>query len=555
MIIEAVRTRLQEALKKQFKFDGAKVEVTYPDPAFGDLATNVAFGLAKELNKAPQQIAEGLAAAIVGGDIADAKAVNGFINITLTDTALWKATAEPTPQPYTGQTVVTEYSDPNPFKVLHAGHLYTTIVGDVVSNLLEEAGAEVHRTNFGGDVGLHVAKAMWAIIRTLGGEHPEKLNDIDPKKRLEWVSEQYVAGTEAYDHDATAKEQITAMNTQIYKVQETDDHTSAFAQIYWTCREWSYEGFAELYKQLEVKPFEKYYPESETAATGVEMVKEGLKQGVFERSDGAVVYHGEQDGLHTRVFINSNGLPTYETKDLGLAIKKWQDYHFDLSIIITGNDIIEYMKVVEASWHQLQPQITGQTRHLTHGMIRLASGAKMSSRRGNFLRATVVLEAAEAANRKTVGKDQPAVVLAAIKYAFLKQRLGGDIVYDPQESVSLTGNSGPYLQYAHARARSILAKATTPPTPNNPQFDTAEHQLLRRLIEMNAVTAQAVTELQPHLICTYLYELSQEFNRFYEHNRVVGDEREQIRLALVGHYADTLKQGLGILGIEAPDHI
>jgi len=555
MIIDKVRSRLQEAIKEQFKIDDVAPGVSYPDPQFGDLATNVAFGLAGRLKKAPQQIAEELAKAVVGDEVIAAEAANGFINLKLTDEAIWKGVSEAAPKSLKGKTVVTEYSDPNPFKVLHAGHLYTTVVGDVVSNLLEEAGATVHRVNFGGDVGLHVAKAMWAIIKTLGGEHPDKLADIDPDKRLEWVSEQYVAGTQAYEDDPQAKDQITELNARIYKIQTKADHDSDFAQIYWTCRKWSYDGFDKLYEQLKITSFEKYYPESETAALGLDAVEKGLKKDIFERSDGAVVYRGEQDGLHTRVFLNSAGLPTYEAKDLGLAIKKWQDFHFDLSIIITANDIIEYMKVVEAAWHRLQPEITGQTQHLTHGMIQLTGGAKMSSRKGNILRAADVLEAAEAANRKLVDKDQPEVVLAAIKYALLKQRTGGNIIYDPEESVGLTGNSGPYLQYAHARARSILAKAKAAPHSEKSALEPAEHRLLRRIIEFNVVFAQAVGELQPHLICTYLYELSQEFNRFYEGNQVVGDPRSAVRLQLVQEYAHTLKRGLGILGIKAPDHI
>jgi len=555
MIIDQVSKRLQQAMQQQFNINDVVPEVTYPDPEFGDLATNVAFGLAGRLKKAPQQIAEELAAVAVGGELAGAKAVNGFINLTLIDAAIWKAATEVAPSSLKGQTVVAEYSDPNPFKVLHAGHLYTTIVGDVVANLLETAGATVHRVNFGGDVGLHVAKAMWAIVQTLGGEHPEKLGDIDPDKRLEWISEQYVAGTQAYEDDPKAKDQITEMNARIYKIQESDDRKSDFAHIYWTCRTWSYDGFDKLYQRLQITPFEKYYPESQTAPDGIRAVQEGLKKTVFERSDGAVVYRGEQDGLHTRVFLNSAGLPTYEAKDLGLAIQKWQDFHFDLSIIITANDIIEYMKVVEAAWHRLYPEITGKTRHLTHGMVQLAGGAKMSSRKGNILRAVDVLEAAETANRILVNKDQPEVVLAAVKYALLKQRVGGNIIYDPEESVGLTGNSGPYLQYAHARARSILAKADVEPASEKAALEAAERRLLRRLIEFNSVFTEAAEALQPHLICTYLYELSQEFNRFYEGNRVVGDPRSGVRLQLVKAYADTLKRGLAVLGIEAPDHI
>jgi hypothetical protein len=180
---------------------------------------------------------------------------------------------------------------------------------------------------------------------------------------------------------------------------------------------------------------------------------------------------------------------------------------------------------------------------MTHGMVKLAGGVKMSSRKGNILRAVDVLDVAAAANKTASGKDDPQVVLGAVKYAFLKQRLGGDIIYDPEESVSLQGNSGPYLQYAHARARSILAKAPVAQPDLTANLEAAERSLLRKISEYPEVVDTAVRELMPHHICTYLYELAQAFNSFYEHNRVMGHERQGQRLALVTVYADTLKLG------------
>ena len=556
MILERVQQAIDRALSETYGLSGIQIALTYPNSQFGDVATNVAFRIAKQVKKAPAQIAEELSGVLKDDVIAGALPANGFINIILTDSALWELSDEPHMQPYRDKVVVVEYSDPNPFKVLHAGHLYTTLVGDAVSNLLEVAGATVHRVNFGGDVGLHVGRTMWAVLEELGGEHPEKLEGIHEDERLDWLSAQYVKGTAAYDDNERAKADIISLNKRVYQLHSEDEHNTEFARIYWTCRQWSYDGFDLLYKKLGVVPFEKYYPESLTTPVGVKTVQDGLEKGVFEKSDGAVVYRGEADGLHTRVFLTSNGLPTYEAKDLGLAQQKWKDYHFDQSIIITGNDIIEYMKVVVAALAHFHPEVAERSTHLTHGMIKLAGGAKMSSRRGNILRATDVLEAASKANQKENGKAQPEVALAAIKYAFIKQRIGGDIVFDPQESVALQGNSGPYLQYAHARARSILAKAGSDVSKqSDSQLEPAEHQLLRHIAIYNAVLEQATSELLPSHIATYLYQLSQEFNRFYENNQVVGHNRSVVRLALIQKYADVLRDGLRILGIAAPDHI
>ncbi len=537
---------------------GVDVELTRSEEQFGDYATNVALRLAKELNANPREIAEKIASKLYHAAIAKTEVAGpGFINLTLTDDALWSLSGQPPAQTLAGKQVVAEYSDPNPFKVLHAGHLYTTITGDAIAKLLETAGATVHRLNYGGDVGLHVGKCMWAIVRFLEGEHPKKLEAVETDKRLEWLSERYIEGNNAYEADEQAKAEIVAINKRVYQLHTNNDHDSDFAQIYWTGRQWSYDGFDRLYDQLQITPFEKYIPESEVTPVGIEMVQKGLAQGVFEESDGAIVFKGEPHGLHTRVFLNSGGLPTYEAKDLGLAALKWQQYNFDLGVIITANDIVEYMKVVLKVLEHFYPEVVKRSKHFTHGVIKLPGGIKMSSRKGNILRAIDILEAAHEANKTTNGHDNQQTVLAAIKYAFLKQRIGGDIIYDPAESVALEGNSGPYLQYAHARARSILAKAKTADSGQLTvdSLETGERSLLRKISEYTEVVDRSVQEFMPHHICTYLYELAQTFNSFYEHNRVLGDPRELTRLRLVQKYADTLKNGLQILNITAPERM
>lgn len=550
-----------------------QIELTRPEERFGDYATNAALQLAGRLNKPPREVAESLAVKLretLAGQVSEVSIAGpGFINLRMSDSALLKElelsesvrTDEDVnlriSPPLANKTVVAEYSDPNPFKVLHAGHLYTSVVGDAIANLLEQAGATVHRVNFGGDVGLHAAKTMWAILRKLGGENPDKLADIPEKERSEWMAGAYIEGTKAYDEDEPAKAEIAALNKRIYQLHTDTDHDSPFAHIYWTCRGWSYDYFNAFYERIGTK-FEKYYPESETAPLGLQTVREHTGD-VYEESDGAVIFDGEKHGLHTRVFITSEGLPTYEAKDVGLIMQKWQDYRFDQSVVITGNDIIEYMKVVLKSIEQFMPELPARSRHLTHGLVKLAGSGKMSSRHGNILRAADVLQAAAAANRQLTGKDSEQTVLGAVKYAFLKQRTGGDIIYDPAESVSLEGNSGPYLQYAHARARSILRKAEGTPAPlaslHDADLEAEERSLLRKLTEYPEAADAAAAELMPHYVCTYLYELAQTFNRFYENNRVIGNERQVIRLALVENYANILKAGLDLLGIAAPEQM
>ena len=546
-------------VKEVFDYSIA-IELTRPDEQFGDYATNVALQLAKPLGKSPREIAETLAASLreaLKEQVSDVTVAGpGFLNLKLTEAMLVAALQAEMPQTLAGKKVLVEYSDPNPFKPLHAGHLYTTLVGDTVARLIEHAGAETVRLNYGGDVGLHVGKSMWAILRAFGGELPEKLTEIAEADRPAWLGARYVEGNNAYEDDEAAKAEIVAVNKRVYELHATGDRESAFAQVYFATRQWSYDYFAELYRQLQVEPFKRYVPESEVTPLGLTTVREQQKRGVFVESDGAVVFDGESrgQGLHTRVFINSGGLPTYEAKEVGLVFTKWRDYAYDQSIVITANEQEQYMKVVLAAIGEIEAEPARRTRHIPHGVVKLQGGVKMSSRKGNVVTALEILEAAREAGIATGTNPSEDTILAAVKYAFAKNRIGGDIVYDPKESIALEGNSGPYLQYAHARARSILAKADTTAAELMDLTDD-ERNLLRKITEYPEVVARSVAELMPHHICTYLYELAQKFNQFYEHNRVIGDAREAQRLALVTQYADTLRAGLELLGITAPERI
>jgi arginyl-tRNA synthetase len=549
---DAVAECLKETILKTYAVEVTPV-LSRPDSSHGDLATNIALQLSGRLSKKPQEIASALASSLRELDeIAEVTIAGpGFINIRLTDAALVSAWSIEGEQWYRHKTVVVEYSDPNPFKVLHAGHLYTSVMGDAIANLVETAGGDVHRVNFGGDVGLHVGKSMWAIVKALGGEHPDKLMNVPTGDRAQWMAERYVEGSNAYDEDASAREPIVEYNKRVYKLHEENDHKSDFAKIYWTCRDWSYAYFDDFYARIGSR-FEKYYPESAVAERGLHEVNSQLGE-VFTLSEGAVIFTGEAFGLHTRVFVNREGLPTYETKDIGLIFHKYDDYKFDRSIVITANEQAQYMAVVLKAIEQFAPELANSSTHLTHGMVKLAGGVKMSSRKGNFLRAVDVLDAASAANTELNGEADEAVSQGAVKYAFLRQRMGGDIVYDPKESVSLQGNSGPYLQYAHARACSIIAKSTSKGAEPTESLDEAERSLARKLSQYSEVLSEATRELAPHDICTHLFELAQTFNRFYESSRIIGDAREPVRLLLTARYRDTLAHGLTLLGITAPE--
>ncbi|HMS31694.1 MAG TPA: arginine--tRNA ligase [Candidatus Saccharibacteria bacterium] len=556
---------ISEIVNQLFSLD-ADVELTRPDPQFGDFSTNIAMKLAGQIKKNPREIAEE-----IYNKLKDHKAISsveiagpGFINIKLKDDLLWNLANQDLPQIYQNQNWVIEYSCPNAFKELHTGHLYNTLLGDSIAKIFEAAGARVNRTSFGGDVGRHVARAMWGILQKLGGEHPLKLNDIskDPIERANFISQCYVNGASA-DKEDQAQEQILQLNKKIYQFHSGEiKKDDPLAVIYFTCRDWSFDYFKAFYAKLKVNQMH-YYPESSVADLGISKVQEGLEAGIFKKSDGAIIFEGGENlNNHTRVFINSEGLPTYETKDVGVIFQEIEDYNFDQRLLLTGNDQKEYMQVVFTAVSQLDSKLKGLNHHLANGTVKFSDGKKMSSRLGNVTRAVDVLASVEE-KVKLNNSDQnqiQVIQLGAIKYEFLKYRVGSDINFDVQESVSLNGNSGPYLQYAYARAMAIMRKADSTKQDLNlsidgNSFDEEERLLVLKLSEWGEAFGKSAKEAMPHYIANYLYSLAQEFNRFYEKTRIIGDSRQQLRLSLVRKYANTLSLGLNLLGVEVVDRM
>lgn len=555
--MENVATIIKNTIKDKFNLE-VEISLTRPRPEFGDFSTNIAMQLAGQLKQNPRQVAESIVEALANNPALKSVEIAGagFINIRISDQLLWDLANSAPAQTLADQDFVLEYSCPNAFKDLHTGHLYQTMYGDSLAKLLEAVGARVHRTSFGGDVGLHVAKCLWGMRAELGGENFEKLFEIENNafERAKWIGKTYVIGAKAYEESEDAKAEIIEFNKAIYGFHETGDKTSPLAKIYWETRQWSFDYFDAFYDLIEVEKM-RYYPESSTAPTGMKVVTEQLEKGNLKKSEGAIVFEGDEEKhLHTRVFVTSNGLPTYETKDIGVIWMEQADYDFDHRILMTGNDQKEYMRVVYAAADTFQPGIGDKMTHLTNGTVRFSDGQKMSSRLGNVSRAVDVLdEIRERVSDLTQDEElRNQIALGAIKFAFAKYRLGGDIAFDVEETISLQGNSGTYIQYAHARACSILAKSETAPSTDL-ETTESERKLLQKLSELPNVINKAAGEFMVHGICRYLYETAQEFNRFYEANRVIGSDREALRLALVQRYRDTLAEGLRLLGIHAPE--
>jgi arginyl-tRNA synthetase len=325
-------------------------------------------------------------------------------------------------------------------------------------------------------------------------------------------------------------------------------------------RKESLEYFEKIYKRLGTQ-FDEYFFESETGGFGKELVEQNPE--IFEKSDGAVVYKGDESkGLHTRVFINKEGLPTYEAKELGLAKIKYDTFPYDISIIITGNEVNDYFRVLLDAMSKVFPELAAKTEHYSHGMLRLPTG-KMSSRTGDVITAESLIEEtkvkalAKIAESKFTDEEKnmiaEQVAIGAIKYSILRQASGKDIIFDFEQSLSFEGDSGPYLQYTHARTLSLLAKAGDKKSDVSTMAHTEAPSLHKHILRFPEIVLRAQAEREPHYVATYLIELAREFNGFYGNTIVLdGAPDEPYKLALVAMTSRVLKQGLGLLGIPAP---
>jgi len=546
-----IRGLLKNALNElDIKIDEILLE--HPiDVKHGDFSTNVAMIIAKKEGKSPKELAENIVKNIKKDkNIEKVEIAGGFINFYLSKDFFanslegiiksgkdWGRNLE-----NKGKKVMVEYTDPNPFKVFHIGHLMSNTIGESISRLIEYSGAEVKRANYQGDVGPHVAKAIWGLKHGQGDA-----------KNSEGLGKAYAAGASEYEKN---EKEIDEINNTVYKGGNKD-----IDSLYKKGREVSLKHFEEIYDILGTS-FDYYFFESETWQKGLELVKENTPK-VFESSEGAIVFKGEKfdKKLHTRVFINSEGLPTYETKDLGLAYKKAEEYNFDLSITITAREQATYFAVMLKALEQFNKKLADKMRHISHGFMKLPSG-KMSSRTGDVISAESLIQEVKNAVLK-ITKDRnindkknvaEKIAIGALKYSILKQSSSKDIIYDLEKSISFEGDSGPYLQYAHTRAKAILEKA------NKDKIEIKDNKknisLLEKLLyRFPEIVARAGDEYEPHNVTTYLTELAGAFNSFYATEKIIGGENEAYNLVLTKAFKITMKNGLYLLGIKTPERM
>lgn len=528
MIRERIHAALREALATMGA-EGISFVVERPRSfEHGDFATNAA--LVAKVDAAE------LAGKLKIEGIEKIEVVGKFVNFWLSRKELRRSlqTEEPKiPQINEKKLVLVEYTSPNLFKPLHIGNLVGNILGESLARLLESTGAEVRRLNYPSDIGLTVAKGVWGLLT-------HKLDPTD----IAQVGKAYVAGNAAYE-DGSAKEEIDAINKALY-----ENSNPEWSELRRRGIETSRKHLAALCKKLGTS-FDKEFFESESGPLGRELVQANIGK-VFEESEGAIVFRG----AHTRVFLNSAGLPTYEAKELGLFKLKAQAYPaFDASYTITGSEQKDFFAVVFDAIRKVFFKETADKplEHIANGFLRLTTG-KMSSRLGNVITGESLLEDLTKAAR---GREDVAV--GAIKYAVLKSGSGKDIVFDPEESLSLEGISGPYLQYALVRTRALIRKAAEMQKKDYKGLQQANefglrHDLIRILYYFPDVVVRAANEYEPHHLATYLTEVASVFNSWYATERVIVDGKvDEEMLGLVKGVERTLAKGLDLLGIPAPE--
>lgn len=512
-------------------------------------------------SKNPREFAEQLKTKLEGKITQVSKieiAGPGFINFHLTRDFFSEKIAGIVTESHTwgannslhGEDIIFEYTSPNLFKPLHVGNLVGNIIGESISRLFELGGATVHRVNYPSDIGLTVAKGVWGLQKTAGD--PSDINQI---------GEAYRVGNEAYENDPEAKEAIEAVNRALYS--RSDETLYALrAKGILTSR----KHFEELCRMLGTT-FDTEILESQASGIGTKIVREQVAHGVFEESEGAFIFRGEKYGLHTRVFLNSQGLPTYEAKDLGNFALKQETYpDWTQSFVVTGGEQREYFKVIIAAIRDVFADAKDKViEHIPTGFLTLTTG-KMSSRKGNVLTGEEILAEVEKEARKRAEESRAEnldeltemVAVGALKYQILRQGIGSDIVFDKERALSLEGDSGPYLMYTHARIASIEEKAKEAGmeanTTNAPETPYAIEKLVYQFPE---IILKSQNERAPHHLVVFLTELASAFNSFYAHEKIVDteDTYAPYKLALASAVKATLKNGLWALGIKAPERM
>jgi arginyl-tRNA synthetase len=560
---------------------------------FAGSFTLVTFPFTKTLGKGPEQIGQAVGEWLVANEpaVKGFNVVKGFLNLEIAD-AEWLRVFEQLRQLPDGapvatggpQNVVVEYSSPNTNKPLHLGHLRNNFLGYSVAEILKATGATVTKANLVNDRGIHICKSMLAYQQYGHGETPAeagikgdhlagKYYVLFEKHYREQVKQLEVEGVAADVAKRKAPMMLEAQDMLLKWEANDEEVVSLWKQM----NGWVYEGFDATYKSIGVD-FDKFYYESQTYLLGKERVEEGLQKGVFfKKDDGSVWVDLQAEGLDEKLLLRADGTSVYITQDLGTAELKYQDFHYDLSVYVIADEQNYHMQVLKAVLAKLGKPYADAIYHLSYGMVDLPSG-KMKSREGTVVDADeLVREVVEAAKQATLEKgkieglseEEAAQLfhmlgLGALKYYLLKVDPKKRMLFNPEESVQLQGDTGPFIQYSHARISSILRKAAELGITINEGFaavDTlqkTEQELIQTLANYPKVVAEAANSQSPAIVAQYAFDVAKAYNRFFTEVPIFPETNEMkraFRVALSAQTGRTIKASMGLLGIPVPERM
>lgn len=528
------------------------------NPAHGDYSTSIALKLSKELKKNPLEVARMIVEKLPKNDLVEKAEIvkPGFINFWLSNEYLIKRMQKSAENHFDifpfhlgkNKKIMVEFAHPNTHKLFHIGHLRNISTGEAIVRILETVGNKVIRSNYQGDVGLHIAKCLYSIQNS-----KFRIQNMKTlQEKIEFIGKAYTEGTKAYEEDENAKKEIIEINRMIY------EKDPKIMTLWNETRQWSLDYFNEVYKRV-YSHFDRFYFESELPERGIEIVHVALKKRILEKSKGAIVFNGKKFGLDTRVFINSLGFPTYEGKEVALAEKEFSEFgELDKCIHVVTPEQTSFFKVTFKVEELLdEKKYKDRQYHLIYEWVHLKEG-KMSSRTGNIIEGNWLIDEAKKKITELFKCDDAVaevLAVASVKYSFLKNGVSSPIAFDFNESISLEGNSGTYLLYTYVRTQSILKKTNSSQLSINNQqltISSGELLLLRLLHQFSDTVESAAKSFAPNYIATYLFELAQQFNLFYQEYPVLKAEKnvKTFRLLLTKATGEVLKKGLDLLGIK-----
>ena len=589
-LLLTIENKAKELIQAEYNVVLETIDLVPTKKEFEGEITLVAFSMLRSVKANPQDLCNQLGAALCSSieDLTAFNVVKGFLNLSISDSYLlgeFEAIFE-TPNfgshPSTGRTIMVEYSSPNTNKPLHLGHIRNNVLGYSVAQILKAAGNEVIKTQIINDRGIHICKSMVAWQRFGNNETPE----TSGLKGDHLVGKYYVVFDQKHreeqdtlvekgmsKEEAATEAPIFKEAQELLRLWESGDQE--VIRLWETMNGWVYKGFNRTYKDLGVD-FDHLYYESDTYLLGRDIIEEGLEKSVFfKKEDGSVWADLTDEGLDEKLVLRRDGTAVYMTQDLGTAVQRVKDHSsIDGMVYTVGNEQDYHFKVLFLLLKRLGYHWADHLFHLSYGMVDLPTG-KMKSREGKVVDADDLMqEMAETAEKisselgKLDGftKEEKSelyhkIGLGALKYFILKVDPKKRILFDPEASVDFQGNTGPFIQYTHARIQSILRKVESSDfklTIESVQLHEKERELMLLLMNYPSVIRSAAEGYSPALVANYIYDLVKAFNSFYQQVTILAEEdldKRNLRLQLCSKIAEVIAHGSALLGIEVPDRM